>query len=430
MSKPVVSIVKHADTFQSVKKALDLCNGLHGFKTSDKILIKPNLVSWDFDVPFSPFGVITTTSVMFALVQILAGEGFSNISIGEAAVKAPKTTGARLYKLLGYEKLKEKYGVELIDFNEDKFETKYFGDLKLSIARRALEADRIINVPVLKTHTQCKVSLGIKNLKGCIDQKSKMACHGVDQVLDHTFPLLADELPLALTVTDGIFMLEKGPLQSGKAHRKDIITASRDVYACDVVGAALLGYHADEVLHLKYFAQNHGRSTNIADIQVEGEGIDRHRSFLPYTWEWAPDDTGPAEIKKQDIEGLAVRRYDSTLCTGCSFQYSPVLFMLMSAFRGKSLPTVEVITGKKQEASEGFDKTVLFGKCAIALNKNNPNIKRAVPVKGCPPDLMEFERIMQQEGIGCRYDDYIGYRRHVLNRYTEKDGFEMDYYIK
>lgn len=431
MDLPVVSVVKYIDPVDSLRQALDLCGGLGGMDKNDKILIKPNLVAWDYDAPFSPFGVITTTSLIFALVQILAGEGFGKIAIGEGAVKMPGYTGRRLYKTLGYQKLTERYGVELVDFNEEKFETRDFGGFKLSVAKRALEADKIINVPVLKTHTQCMVSLGVKNLKGCVDQKSKMACHGKDAVLDCTFPLVADQLPVALTVIDGIYTLERGPLQSGRAYRKDLIIASRDVLAADVAGAALLGYPAEQVSHLRFFAERQNRSTDLEDIRLAGEDIENHRAQLPYTWEWAEDNTGPAEIKKMGIEGLAVRRYDHTLCTGCSFQYSPVLYMMMNAFRGQSsLPAVEVITGKKQEASEGFNKTVLFGKCAIALNKNNPKINRAVPVKGCPPDLREFEKIMRQEGVNCSFDDYAGYRRHVLKRYLERPGFEMDFYIK
>lgn len=429
MIKPVVSIVKHDDTYHSLRRLLELCNGLKDMEKNDQILIKPNLVTWDFDIPFSPFGVITTTSVIFALVKILAEEGFNKIAIGEAPLQVPKTIGKRLFKVLGYEKLKEKYGVELVDFNEEKFETRDFGDYKLSIARRALEADKIVNVPVLKTHTQCKVSLGIKNLKGCLDKKSKMLCHSKDTILDYTFPCLVGVLPVALTIIDGIFALEKGPLQNGKAHQKDLLVASRDVYACDVIGAALLGYRADEILHLKYFAENHKRSTELEDIQVKGESIEGYQSLLSYNWEWAEDDTGPQEFKKRGITGLALRKYDHTLCTGCSVQYNPMLIMLMSAFQKGSFSSIEVLTGKKQKATEGFEKTVFFGNCAISLNKNNQKIKNGIFIKGCPPDLIEFEKIMKQEGINCNYSEYVQYRRHVFNRYTEKDGFSMGYYV-
>jgi len=44
----------------------------------------------------------------------------------------------------------------------------------------------------LKTHNQAKVSLGIKNMKGCLNRKSKMFCHGAERDLNHTFPHIFD----------------------------------------------------------------------------------------------------------------------------------------------------------------------------------------------------------------------------------------------
>ncbi|MCL6446605.1 MAG: DUF362 domain-containing protein [Armatimonadetes bacterium] len=430
MAKAVVSLVKFKDPYHSLREAIELCSGLSGLRKDDKILIKPNIVAWDFVLPFPPFGVVTTSAVMFALVQILAEEGFRHITIGEASRPVPKTQGRAIYKALGYEKLKEKYGVELVDFNEEKFEPVDFGGFQLSIARKALEADKIINVPVLKTHNQCKVSLGIKNLKGVLDRKSKMFCHNVNLDLDHIFPRIIEKVPVALTIIDGIFTLERGPGPTGKAYRKDLFIASRDPFACDVVGAEIMGYPAAEVSHLRYFAERHGRSTDLADMEVRGEEIEKHRFFVDYDWEWTKEDTGPTGFAKRGITGLVVRKYDSTLCTGCSSVYNPMLIMFMSAFKGEPFPGVEVITGKKQLASKGFEKTVLFGKCACELNKDNPNIKKAVPIRGCPPDLKKFEKAMRGEGINCNYDDYIKYRHYIFNRYKDKEGFDLGLYWK
>jgi len=232
MSKPIVSLVAFEDPYQSLRKALELCDGLAGLDKNDKILIKPNIVSWDFKLPFAPYGVVTTSAVMSALVRILYEDGYRNLTIGEGSVMIPKTIGMAVYGALGYNKLKEKYGVELVDFNEGKFEKIDTGGLKLSIARKALEADKIINLPVLKTHNQCKVSLGIKNLKGCINRSSKTACHGKDVDLSHTFPHIIEKLPVALTIIDGVFTLAKGPGHTGNATRKNLLVASRDTLRC------------------------------------------------------------------------------------------------------------------------------------------------------------------------------------------------------
>ncbi|WP_027718187.1 DUF362 domain-containing protein [Desulfovirgula thermocuniculi] len=426
MEKPVVSVVKHTETYRSLRRALELCDGLRDFRRDDRILIKPNLVAWDFDLPFPPYGVVTTTAVVFALVRILCEEGYSRITIGEASLGIEGSITKDIYRTLGYEKLRAKYGVEIVDFNEDEFVRLDFEGLELSVAKKALEADKVISVPVLKTHNQCKVSLGIKNLKGCLNRQSKMRCHGKTAELDHTFPLLAEKLPLALTVIDGIYALAKGPGPTGKAVRKDILVASRDALACDIVGAALIGYSADEVEHLKFFARRRQRSTALSEIELRGEPLENNITPLEYDWEWTEDNTGPEGFRKRGITGIAVRKYDSTLCTSCSKLFNPMLILLMSAFKGEPFPGIEVVTGKKQLASPGFEKTVLFGRCAYQQNKDNPHIKKAIAIKGCPPDLREFEELLRKEGINCDYNAYVAYRQYLYNRYLEKDGFSMD----
>jgi uncharacterized protein (DUF362 family) len=427
MAKACVSIVKVTDVYKSLQESLRLSDGLGGLNTNDRILIKPNIVSWDFDLPFPPYGVVTTSAVIGALVRILAEHGFRDLTIGEGSLPKLKPQGEVVYEALGYKKLQERYGVKLVDFNQGEFVPTDYGDgFVLDIAKQALEADKIINVPVLKTHNQAKVSLGIKNLKGCLSKKSKQFCHGVgDGELSLSFPRIIEKLPVALTIIDGLYTLEKGPGPTGKAFRKDLLIASRDSFACDVVGAAILGYPAKEVDHLTNYAKDHGYSLEIEDYEVKGESIADHQKYVEHDFEWSADNTGPAGFEKRGITGLAIRKYDSSLCTGCSVQFNPLLILLSSAFKGESFPNVEVVSGKQQVASTGFDNSILFGKCACHSNKNNANIKKSIPLWGCPPDLKKLIEVLAKEGIDCDYNEYLRFRNYLFDRYKGKTGFNL-----
>src|SRR5680860_167246 len=328
LSKPIVSITKFEDAYRSVRQALDSCQGLTGLERKDRILIKPNLVSWDWELPFPPYGVVTTSSVMSALVRILTEEGFTDLTIAEAPLMLPKTIGHAMYKELGYYDLAEKYGIRLVDLNEEKFVKVDCDGYELGIGESVLRADKIINVPVLKTHNQTKVSLGIKNLKGVLNRKSKKFCHNKDIDLSYIFPHIIEKLPV---------------------------------------------------------------------------GLD-----------------------KRGITGLTLRKYDDTLCTGCSGLFNPMLIMFMAAFNDEPFPNIEVLSGKAQTASAGYDKTLLFGKCPYDLNKDNENINRAISVKGCPPDIKEFERLMREEGVDCDYEEYVKYRHYLFDRYKAEEGFELE----
>ena len=142
MEKATVSIVKVTDVYESLQESLRLSDGLSGLNVNDRILIKPNIVSWDFDLPFPPFGVVTTSVVISALVRILVEHGFNDLTIGEGAATSGESQGDAVFEALGYKKLQERYGVKLVDFNQDEFVTTDYGDgFKLDIAKKALEAD-------------------------------------------------------------------------------------------------------------------------------------------------------------------------------------------------------------------------------------------------------------------------------------------------
>ncbi|MBI5014965.1 MAG: DUF362 domain-containing protein [Deltaproteobacteria bacterium] len=429
MRHPVVAIVKYADPYESVARALELSDGLAGLRPGDKILIKPNLVEWEFELPYPPWGVVTTSAVMGALVRILAERGYRNLTIGEGTpLPHAKGKGRKVFGVLGYETLRDRYGVQLVDFDEETFEDVDLGDLTLSLARRALEADKIITVPALKTHGVCQVSLGIKNLKGCISRKSKKFCHHPERNLSHTFPHLLQRLPVALNLIDGVYALERGPTHNGRAYRRDLLVASTDVYAGDVVGAKLIGHEVVDVPHLQYFGQKEGRLADVDHIDVRGESMEENKVRLEWDTPWREDNSGPTAFDKLGIAGLSFRKPDTTVCTNCACVMAPSLVMLMSAYNNETSGTIEVITGKKTVAREGFDKTVLLGRCATALNKDNAGIKQRIELNTCPPDMHKLAEAMREVGVNCDYAVYEQFRQKAFNRYKESDGFTLSMY--
>ncbi|MEW6486296.1 MAG: DUF362 domain-containing protein [Thermodesulfobacteriota bacterium] len=429
MGNPIVAIAKFHDAYESVSRVLELSGGLAGFHPGDKILIKPNLVEWDLDLPYAPWGVVTTSAVMGALVRCLAERGFRKLTIGEGTpLPRAKGKGRKVLRLLGYERLRERYGVELVDFDEERFEDVDLGGIHLSVARRALEADKIITVPTLKTHGICQVSLGIKNLKGCIDRRSKKFCHDPEVTLDHTFPLLLTKLPVALNLIDGVYGLERGPTSNGRAYRRDLLVASTDVLAGDVVGARLMGHELAEVPHLQHYANLQGRLADVDRIETRGEPIEVHRLRFEWDTPWREDGSGPTAFDKVGISGLAFRKPDATVCTNCVCVLAPALVMLMAAYNNETSDTIEVINGKKTRASAGFETTVLLGRCATALNKDNPNIARRIELKTCPPDLDQMIERLREAGVECDYAVYEQFRRRAVGRYKEEDGFTLSMY--
>jgi uncharacterized protein (DUF362 family) len=428
--KTSVSLVKYASSPHSLQDAIARCGGYDRLEKNAKVLIKPNLVTWDDEYKIAPFGVFTTTRLVEDLVISLRDFGCTEISIGEGSVEFKKGIGTmEAYAGLGYPSLAKKYGLNLIDFNASKSVIiKVQDGLAFHIAREAMEAGFFINFPVLKTHAQSKVSLGLKNLKGCLKTTSKKLCHHKDLGLEHCFTFIADHVKPSLTIVDGIYALERGAFHFGNAFRKDVIIASRDILAADMIAANTMGFEPRDITHFVEYANRHKQSLSISDYEIRGEKLEDHIKPLKWDWGWTKENTGPSIFDKFGVTGVAVPKYDETLCSGCSPFANMINILVLSAFKGPSLPRVEILNGKKMQARPGYDKTILIGNCIIKANQGNVNIRKAIKTRGCPPDPQDVIAALREAEFGINELAYWGYLKQQGEKYDHQDGYSLDFY--
>ncbi len=406
MEKYRVAIGRYKAPYESIKSVLDLCGGLDHMPAGARVFIKPNIVFWTKACTFPKWGVITTTRVIEDVVKVLKEYGVNYITIGEGVVADPKDkeTPAHAFKALGYERLRQRYGVNYINVMERPFKKMEMDDdIILKFNRDILESDFVVNLPVMKTHNQTLVSLGIKNLKGTIDIPSRKKSHSPDPKKDLHFHIakLADKMPPMLTLVDGIYTLERGPAFDGKMHRSNLLVASPDILSADMVAARLLGYAPSKVPHLAYAAENRGRSADLSDVSVVGETIESVEAYHEFDFDYCHEETRelPTPLAKQGIDGLFYRKFDNTMCTYCSGLNGLVLTAIRYAWKGEPWNNIEVLTGKSMEPSLGMKATILLGQCMYKKNKDHPNIQKMIAVKGCPPDPQDVLKAMHEAGI-------------------------------
>jgi uncharacterized protein (DUF362 family) len=373
-----VSVVKFDGSLDSIGRAIELCGGFEKLKSNHRVLIKPNITfsGW---MPIPPFGMVTTSKVIDGILHHLSEHGCRDIVIGEGTVaEVLGSTTKRGFKYTGIDRVARRYGARLVDLNEGPFETRKLGDVEVGVSRLALDADFMINVPVLKTHPQVKVSLGMKNLKGCIDIPSRKRFH--HKGLERLIGLLNQLLVCDLTVIDGIYMLEKGAdTLMGTAHRKDIIIAGRDTFTCDCVGASILGIEPSQVGHLNEYAALAGRTVDTGAIQVVGENVEALKENLE--WESAAEE----ELLTYGITGVTVPHPGESLCSGCYGGLISALGIFAKSNPNRDCGDAWIYWGR-QRADRGIrEKLVLFGNCAISRNRDR---EQAVRIKGCPPTMM------------------------------------------
>ena len=404
-SKNLVSLVPYETPIESVREAVRLCQGFDGLQRKAKVFIKPNIVFWTKLTPFPKWGVITTSRVVHDVVIVLKEFGVEDITIGEGSVLFdPKDheTPAHAFEYLGYNKLRDKFGVKVVNVFERPFEKTDLGDgVELNFNVDYLSSDFVVDLPVLKTHAQTVVSLGIKNLKGLIDMNSRKKCHSADQSRNLHFMVahLAGKLPQCLTVIDGIYSNERGPGFDGKIRRSDVLIASRDVLSADKVGAKILGYDVPQVPHLRYACRQFSRPDDLSDVEVVGETIDRFQMHLRYAFSYNEENTLPLPFEKMGIKGLSYPKYDDTICTYCSVLTGIILTAIAFAWQGEPWDDVEILTGKIMKPATGKKHTILLGKCLYEANRHHPDIQKMIAIKTCPPSPQAVVKALHQVGI-------------------------------
>jgi uncharacterized protein (DUF362 family)/Ni,Fe-hydrogenase III small subunit len=437
MIKHTVSIVRYEEPLTSVGKAVELSRGLDRLPTRAKVFIKPNIVFWTKVVPFPKWGVITTSRVVEDMVFLLKERGIDHITIGEGTVISKSKdveTPAHAFKTLGYEVLEKRYGLKVVNTLERPFEKVHLGEgVTLNFNRDILESDFVINLPVLKTHTQTVVSLGIKNLKGTIDIPSRKKCHTPKPGLDlhRMVSKLFLPMPPVFTLLDGIYTAERGPNVDGLARRSNLLVASSDLLSADMVGAAVLGFEPGKVPYLVHAAQALNRTVDLSDVKVVGEPIAQVASFHEWSFPYNEADTLPMPMEKMGIKGVSYPKYDMTICTYCASLTRVMLMAIARAWKGEPFDDVEILTGKVMQAAPGRKKTLLLGKCMYEANRNNPHIQEMIAVKGCPPSHKSMLRALHQAGIKADPDLFEHMDRAMgihLKKYRGKPEFDESFF--
>jgi len=374
-----VAIDRFDGTVASLRQVLALSGAFHGLDPASRILIKPNLV-WGGAKKSPPFGVVTTGILVDHLLQLLREHGCRDVSIGEGTVgnKELGSSTGRAFQWSGISRAAKKHGVPLIDFNAGPFSELTLDETRVHVARAVLDADFVINVPVLKTHSQAKVSLGMKNLKGCLKITSKMKFHKTD--LHGLIARLNGIIKPGITIIDGIYALEKGPVMSGTAHRRNLIIAGRDTLSCDMTGASILGIDPQEVDHLRLYAALTGRRVSMDDVEVAGLPLSQAVFPLP----WKCDFEEP--FRASSISGLTIQDPGDTVCSGCITLLTAFSAVFCKDHPNTALRGVEVCVGSDVRPLPDSSKVFLLGQCAISANKE---LKDAIRLKGCPPSILD-----------------------------------------
>jgi len=244
----VVAKVNFTDYRKSVAKALDLINTVERLPKTGLVIIKPNLTNAD-----SP-PVTTNVKAAEAVYNYCKSHTKAQIVIGEGCGYG---TTAETFEANGYTRLAEKYGIKLIDFNQEEailLKRKDAFQLKELYVPEVIRDAFIISLPVLKDHCFTTTTIAMKNMFGLAPapfyrggwNKSKLHSPSTHKsVVDVCLYKKPD-----LSVVDASVALSGSHL-SGRRKKLSLILAGFDPVAIDAVGSELLGHNPKRIQYLK-----------------------------------------------------------------------------------------------------------------------------------------------------------------------------------
>ena len=228
--------------------------------------------------------------------------------------------------ITGMKQAADELGIKLVEFKNSMELSATNGGIfkKLNVAKEAVDADVIINLPKLKTHVQMFLTLGVKNMFGCIIGLQKAQWHfkaGVDRkyfaaMLVELYSLLKP----SLTIVDGIVAMEgDGPGSAGKLRNLGLVFAGTDAVALDTVICNALSIKEEELPILAAAKEKGIGITEMEKIDVLGERLEDVRIHDFIRPKMIDVMFGPNLLKKFLMNNITSKPIeDRKMCTLCS----------------------------------------------------------------------------------------------------------------
>ncbi len=254
----------------AILRHFELQGGIESFiSKDDKVLIKPNMIA-----P-KPASCATQTdpAVIIELAKILLDFGAKPF-VGDSPAWANMATCS---EAIGIVEPLNKLGVGIKQLRKPVSRRLEHSGAKIGISSVALDADKIINLPKLKTHQQLVATIAVKNMFGCVSGKAKAIWHyRKGATFDDFCTMLIDIYKLlnpVITIVDGVVMMDgPGPI-SGNPRQLGWLIGSADPIAAEIVCCDLIGISAEQ-LPMAATAKKIGFGcTNKKDIQIVGDEI-------------------------------------------------------------------------------------------------------------------------------------------------------------
>ena len=243
-------IARVTDNFEEpLREALSWVGWEEIVASGARVCLKPN-----FTIPRHQPGVTTSPNLLRALVSILRGRT-NHILICESNGGMDSFSAEEAFEGHGVYELASRYGVQPINLSRMPSErVKVEAGIRstyIELPTMLLngEVDLLVTVPVLKTHVLTGVTIGFKNLWGCIPNSKRLLYHAV---LNEAIATIAAALKPRLAIVDALYAMDGSGPMYGDVVEMNALVAADSVGAADLVGCQLMHIDPVSIPHLRF----------------------------------------------------------------------------------------------------------------------------------------------------------------------------------
>lgn len=309
-----VSAILGHDLDEITRQAIDAIGGIESIiNPGDKVFIKPNAVGWGTGAPDDNVitnGARTKPEIVMAVADECLKAGASRVIIGEGgqsnAFPYPNAFyldgQTRVRDIIA--QLNERYGpkVSMVQLNSPGYRWVFVPsstDLgQIAVSSFAIDADKVISIPVLKTHHTCAVTLSMKNFVGITPTSlygsPRYRLHECDMGIDQCILDIVKGIQPDLAIIDASIGAEGnapsvGPGAGIKVDMRDrlgawAVLAGTDPVAVDCTATRMIGHEPMYVNHLRMAYQQGMGERREERIELVGAQMSEIRM------EWIPSD--------------------------------------------------------------------------------------------------------------------------------------------
>lgn len=229
-----VYFVRCRDYGPALPEALDRLLDLTGWLTRQalsgrRVLLKPNLLT-----DRTPEQAVTTHPELVRHVLRRFKASGAQVTVGDSPASTANLQ--RVWERSGLGAVCKEEGVPLISFEQAGVQAFERDGFAFSLAKPVLEADLIVNLPKVKSHSLTMLTAAVKNMYGAIPGYSKTTLHRLHpkpEAFGRLIKTIWQVLPPTLTLADGIVGMEGQGPANGRPVNLGFLAAAENPFALD-----------------------------------------------------------------------------------------------------------------------------------------------------------------------------------------------------